>query len=77
MLSHVLPTSIYSDPGLSSCFTFLSIPELLSIIVLLLFLVQIIVSTTSFKNTSMFLVMSNCILVLVVLDSSSIKALIM
>ena len=77
MLSHVLPTSVYSDPSLSSCFTFLSIPELLSIIIPLLLLVQIIVSTTSFKNTSMFLVMSNCILVLVVLDSSSIKALIM
>src|SRR5882724_680141 len=30
------------------------------------FLVQIIVLTISFKNTSMFLVVSNCILVLVV-----------
>jgi len=39
MLSHVLPTSVYSDPSLSSCFTFLSSPELLSIIVPLLFLV--------------------------------------
>ena len=43
-------------------------PELLSIIVLLVFLVQIIVLATSFKNTSMSLVVFNCILVLVVLE---------
>jgi len=66
MLSHVLPTTIYSNPSLSSCFTFLCSPELLSVIVLLLFLVQIIVLTTSFKNTLMSLVVFNCILVLVV-----------
>src|SRR5882724_11341089 len=77
MLSHVLPTSIYLDPSLSCFFTFLSSPELLSVIVLLLFLVQIIVLATSFKNTFISLVVFNCILILVVLDSSSIKALIM
>ena len=81
MLSHVPPTSVYLDPSLSSCsMFFFSVPNycpLLSIIVLLLFLVQIIVLTISFKNTSMFLVVSNCILILVVLDSHSIKALIM
>ena len=73
MLSHVFPTSIlFRSQSVLLFYILVSVPNYCLLLFPLLFLVQIIVSTTSFKNTSMFLVMSNCILVLVVLESHSI-----
>jgi len=55
MLSHVFRHPFYSDPSLSFVYILVSVLTIV-LIVPLLFLVQIIVSTTSFKEHSMFLV---------------------
>src|SRR5882724_9123170 len=51
MLHHVFPTSIYSNPSLSSCFTSVLVPNYCPLLSHYCFLSQIIVLSTSFKNT--------------------------
>src|SRR5882724_7473936 len=66
MLSHVLPTSIYLNPSLSSCFTFLSSPKLLSVIGPLLFLVPDYCINNFIQEYPYVSCCVNCVLVLVV-----------